>query len=238
MGQTRSRLATPTGGGALDESRDDHRSANRQWFTDAFDPPANLEALAGARRFGRRTAEELADRFLTEVGRPGRAAPADTPAEDWDALARRLREDVVRAGEAGMELLDDALALVALALSRAGRPADDRSAGSLELSAAAGGVAVGVFWVHNTSPAPVPEVRPHCGPLRSHTGRELAPETLQFDPPALEPLPGRSSCGIEVRCAPPSGAVPGRYVSALLATGVPDLHLPIAVTVTGADEGP
>jgi hypothetical protein len=208
-----------------------------QWFGEAFDIPANLAALAAARDFGRRSVEDFADRFLppaspdaTGDGAAGGAA-AGTRAER-EALLAELRADLVRAGEAGADLLTHAFALLSLAVDR--RP--DRSPGAepLALSVAAGDSAVAVFWVHNASPVPVPSVRPHCGALRSHTGAELAPETLQFDPPALEPMPGRSSVGIEVRAAPPAGTAPGTYLSLLLATGVPGLHLPVAVTVTGA----
>ena len=207
---------------------DDGRGpGDRQWFGEAFDIPANLAALAAARDFGRRSVEEFADRYLPPP--PGTPGPGRS---ERDALLAKLRDDVVRAGEAGADLLDDALALLALVVDR-GRP--DAAAGPqpLTLTAAAGESAVTVFWVHNATPVPVPVVRPHCGALRSHTGAELAPETLQFDPPALEPMPGRSSVGIEVRCSPPASAAPGRYVSLLLATGVPDLHLPVTVTVTG-----
>jgi hypothetical protein len=73
--------------------------------------------------------------------------------------------------------------------------------------------------------------------LRAHTGVELPAAILHFDPVALAPLPGRSSCGLEVHCETPAGTPPGRYVTMILASGLPGLHLPLIVVVPEQDPG-
>jgi hypothetical protein len=54
---------------------------------------------------------------------------------------------------------------------------------------------------------------------------------VAFDPQVLDPLPARSSCGIEVRVRVPPEAEPGTYISVVLASNVPDFCLPLTVTV-------
>ena len=98
-------------------------------------------------------------------------------------------------------------------------------------AATPGTEATAVFYVHNTSATAVGGVRPHCAPLRSHLGHELAADAVRFDPEVVDPLPPRGSCGIEVRCRVPPGAAPGTYVSVILVSNVPELYLPLQVTV-------
>ena len=77
-------------------------------------------------------------------------------------------------------------------------------------AAAPGTETTAVFYVHNTSPAAVPMVRPHCAPLRSHLGHELAADAVWFDPAVVDPLPARGSCGIEVRLPGPARRAAGQ----------------------------
>jgi len=98
-----------------------------------------------------------------------------------------------------------------------------------------GAEATGVFYVHNIAPVPVAAARPHCVPLRSHLGHELPAGAVRFDPEVLEPLPARSSCGIEVRACVPPETAPGAYVSVILVSNVPELYLPLQVTVAAAE---
>jgi hypothetical protein len=98
-----------------------------------------------------------------------------------------------------------------------------------------GAEATAVFYVHNTAPVPVASARPHCTPLRSHLGQELPAGAVRFDPEVLEPLPARSSCGIEVRACVPPGTAAGAYVSVILVSNVPELYLPLQVTVAAAE---
>ncbi|HWC43961.1 MAG TPA: hypothetical protein VHK02_18405 [Actinomycetota bacterium] len=219
-------------------SDDQDRPANRPWWVDALDPVENLRTLANVQDFGRLAAEELADRLLARGdGRPG--GPGEGVADaDLDELARRLQAEAARAGEAWASLVEVLAAMTgALAGRLAARDGAERPGGPapLRLEAGPGAEATGVFYVHNTAPVPVASARPHCAPPRSHLGHELAAGAVRFDPELLEPLPARSSCGIEVRACVPPGTAPGTYVSVLLVSGVPELYLPLRVTVAAAE---
>jgi hypothetical protein len=220
---------------------DQDRSANRPWWADALDPVENLRTLAAVQDFGRMAAEELADRLLAGGdGRPG--GPGDGAADaDLDQLARRLQVEAGRAGEAWVNLFEVLAAMTGILTGRlAGRGGDGRPGGPAPLlleAAGPGAEATGVFYVHNTAAVPVAAARPHCAPLRSHLGDELPAGAVRFDPAVLEPLPARSSCGIEVRACVPPGTTPGTYVSVILVANVPELYLPLQVTVAAAEAG-
>jgi hypothetical protein len=215
------------------QTDDDGQGERRSWLTAGLDPVDGLRALADAQGFGRRLVEELADRI--QAGGADGTSPVDGPASDRELveLIHALRADAVRAGQVWTDLLDSAAAVAGLALGRlAGPGRRGAAADTVVLESTAGGAElVGTFWVHNTSPAPVPAVRPHCAPLRSHLGCELPADLLRFDPVMLDPLPGRSSCGIEVRLRVPRTTSPGCYVSVILATNVPELYLPVRADV-------
>ena len=51
---------------------EDDRPPGRSWWIDALNPMENLRALSDARSFGRRAAEELADRMVEGPGDAGR----------------------------------------------------------------------------------------------------------------------------------------------------------------------
>jgi hypothetical protein len=221
---------------------DQDRSANRPWWVDALDPIENLRTLAGVQDFGRLAAEELADRLLAgSDGHPG--GPGDGAADaDLDRLARRLQAEAARAGEAWANLVEVLAAMTGVLAGRlaAGQGGGERPGGPAPLRLEAvrpGTEATGVFYVHNTAPVPVAAARPHCAPLRSHLGHELATGAVRFDPEVLEPLPARSSCGIEVRACVPPGTTPGTYVSVVLVANVPELYLPLQVTVADEEAG-
>lgn len=218
---------------------DRDRPVNRPWWVDALDPVENLRTLANVQDFGRLAAEELADRLLARGdGRPG--GPGEGAADaDLDQLARRLQAEAVRAGEAWVSVVEVLAAMTGVLAGRlAGRdgsePAGGPAAVRLEM-VRPGDEAAGVFYVHNAAPVPVDAARPHCAPLRSHLGRELPAGAVRFDPEVLEPLPARSSCGIEVRACVPPGTAPGTYVSVILVSNVPELYLPLQVTVAAVE---
>jgi hypothetical protein len=208
------------------------RMPNSSWWADGFDPVGHL---ADVRAVGRRAAEDLADRLL---GRDEAADPSPAGPEPAD-LAERVRADAVRAGEAAVRLAEDLMSLIAVLVDRvptAGRA--NGAGGPVRLTPVLPGAqSTGMFWIHNESPAAVAAVRPHCGAPRSHLGRELGPDAVSFDPPVLDPLPPRSTCGIEVSVRVPHDAEPGTYVSVVLAANLPALYLPIHVTVESAGDG-
>ena len=211
------------------DNDDRDRSVNRPWWVDALDPVENLRALANVQDFGRIAAEELADRLL--AGRDGDGAPTGTAASDaeLDQLVRRFQAEAIRAGDTWANFIDLFASLVGV-LSRLRAARAGAGSGPVVLDAATPAMeATAVFYVHNTSATAV-GVRPHCAPLRSHLGQQLAADAVRFDP-VVDPLPPRGSCGIEVRCRVPPGAAPGTYVSVILVSNVPELYLPLQVTV-------
>lgn len=216
------------------EQSDDDRSTNSSWWADTLDPTENLRALADVQRLGRRFAEDLANRLLSpgdeRNGGPGGTRP---PNADVSQLLRQLRADAAHGGDVLGSVIDNTSTLLTMLVNRLLGSEQQPGTRSMVLTPVAPGAeTTGVFWVHNTSPVSVPAVRPHCAALRTHLGCELAPANLRFDPPVLDPLPARSSCGIEVRLCVPQSAEPGSYVSVILASNVPDLYLPLCATVT------
>jgi hypothetical protein len=218
--------------------------SNRSWLADALDPTENLRAMADVQAFGRRAAEELADRILawgdggagTGGGAPG--ADGSTGPALADA-AERLRADVLLAGEVSARLVDHVMTVLGIVVEqwpswpRGGPDASTAAADGLSVEALPGTATSTLLWVHNTAAAAVAAVRPHCSPPRSHLGRDLA-DAVTFDPPVLDPVPPRSTCGIEVRVQVPADAEPGSYLSVVMATNLPDLSLPLRVTVLDA----
>lgn len=211
---------------------DRDRSANRPWWVDALDPVENLRALANVQDFGRIAAEELADRLLAgRDGRDGTPTGAATSEAELDQLVRRFQAEAIRAGDTWANFIDLFATLVGV-LSRLPRRAGPAlGPAPVALAATPATEATAVFYVHNTSAAAVGGVRPHCAPLRSHLGDELAADAVRFDPEVVDPLPPRGSAGIEVRCRVPPGAAPGTYVSVILVSNVPELYLPLQLTV-------
>jgi hypothetical protein len=219
------------------DTSDRDRSANRRWWIDALDPVENLRTLANVQDFGRTAAEELADRLLARGdGRdvtPDGAALSDA---ELDRLVRRFQAEAVRAADAWADLVGVFVTLAGgLAGRLARRPGPEAGEDLVALTVTPGREATAVFYIHNSAGAPVPAVRPHCAPPRSHLGQELAGDAVRFDPEVLDPLPARSSCGIEVRCHVPPGSAPGSYASVILVSNVPELYLPLQVTVAGEE---
>jgi hypothetical protein len=228
----------------VDEHSHGRPSSSRPWWADALDPMENLRAMADAQTFGRRAAEQLADRLLAwGDGRPpagdGGPVPAGAAASESDLadLAERFRIEMLRAGEASARLVEHAVQLAGALMGRMERaPQPNGGPDAILLEPVFPGEGVtGLFWLHNSSPVPIAAVRPHCAPPRTHLGIELAAGTVQFDPPQLDPLPQRSSCGVEIRLRVPPTAEPGTYVSMVMASNLPDLYLPLRVTVRPAE---
>lgn len=218
-------------------ARDDFDgTASRPWWIDALDPVENLRTLTNVQDFGRQAAEEVADRLLAR-GDGGREPPLSDA--DRDRLARRFQAEAARAGEVVANLLDLLATLVGDLSPRLARgPGPAPGSGPVLLEAVTPGAqAAAVFWIHNTAPTAIPAVRPHCGTLRSHLGQELAAGAVRFDPEVLDPLPARSSCGVEVRCRIPPDAAPGDYASLILVSNLPELSLPLWVAVRNQAPG-
>jgi hypothetical protein len=208
----------------------DGGSPRRAWWLDSLNPVENLQALADVQRFGRRTAERIADRMV--------AASEDGADEEGDydlgALSRRFRADTARITDLWADLVDRAVEVVSTLASRAAGAAAEQDRTDRELllgPIAPGQTATAVFWVHNPTSIPVPTVTAHCAPLRSHLCHELAPSSISFDPPSFDTLPARSSCGVEITVTVPAEAAPAAYGTMVFLSNVPDFSLPLTVAV-------
>jgi len=216
---------------------EEDRPPGRSWWIDALNPVENLRALSDARAFGRRAAEDLADRMTTGPSDGGNGDRAEPGGPELDALLRRLRSDSLRAADLWADLVDGAAAMIGALAGRvpglrdsAAAPDDDVVLGPV----APGGVARRVFWIDNPAAAAIDDVRPHCGPLRCSDGTELI-DAVTFDPAVLAPLPARSRCGVEVVVTIPPGASPGRYLTVVLVANLPEIALPLRVAVAVAE---
>lgn len=86
-------------------------------------------------------------------------------------------------------------------------------------------------WLHNGTAETRTGLRLHSGDLRAHDGATLPASALRFDPPSLDELPARSSRGMVVAAHVEDGVSSGVYRGVLLVAGVPEVWLPIVVTV-------
>src|SRR5690242_9754278 len=124
----------------------------------AFDSTAFAETAD----FGRRIVQEFGERVGFSAG-PVRAAP-EGAGNERDDLLRRLRLNGARAGEIGIELIDDAIALISLIAAR-WSPDDADGGQTVRVSTSPGAEGATVFWIHNASAVPMDGVRPHVGAL-------------------------------------------------------------------------
>ena len=205
--------------------------------SDAFDPNAFAETVD----FGRRIVREVGERADFFAGPGGPGGPGLTAPEgagsERDDLLRRLRVNGARAAELGIELIEDAIALIGLIAARSS-PDDADGGQTVRVSTSPGAEGATVFWIHNAAAVPMEGVRPHVGALRSHRGDEVAPAAVTFDPPVLDPLPARSRCGIEIRVTPPAATPPGTYDTVILVANAPGVCLPLRLTIGDPDATP
>jgi hypothetical protein len=96
-------------------------------------------------------------------------------------------------------------------------------------SEGAGGVTAGV-WLHNADANDLGQVRLRCSDLLSADGGVVSSAAMAFDP-AVVPMPGRSSRGIDVKIEVAQNVQPGLYRGTLLVEGHPQLWLPVVLTV-------
>ena len=103
-------------------------------------------------------------------------------------------------------------------------------AGSVDLDAAVGGSATAEVWVHNRGADDRGDVRLHCSDLLSHDGDILRASAVDIDTDVVT-MSRRSSRGVAVTIDVGPEIRPGVYRGTLLASGHPDLWLPVVLTV-------
>ncbi len=211
-----------------------------------FDGLAGLRAMADIQRAGLETAAVVVERML-ELGRQSARAPfpLHLPAEpvvDGDGAeeardrgreARRLRADAERLlelwGESMRLLLD-----VAADAAETGVDGRNGTADQLTLSPVPSGEsAVGRVWLHVLDGPPGSPARLTTTALTAHDDAAIEAPAASFEPPLIDTFALRSSQEILVTIEVPEGTSPGVYHGHILATGLPEVGLPVRIEVTG-----
>jgi len=215
-------------------------------WASVFDPAANARALSAIQAEGFRAASRIVDRFARAAGSNanGKTSGATNghPAVDPDAAA-----DGNSAGAAGIQEFERLtrawwsmfgqflLRSMPVTAQAGGHPLSldvnnaDTKAG-LNFEAAVAGSASTEVWLHNRGPDDRPHVRLQCSDLLSHEGNVIRADAVLIDS-AVVPMPRRSSRGVVITINLAPDVLPGIYRGTLLASGHPDLWLPVVLTV-------
>jgi hypothetical protein len=223
-----------------------------------FDPRDALRAMGDVQRAGLEAAAAMVERIL-ELGRHGTRMPYSfhlpaQPVEENDSngadagdgadaaggegdrarQVRRLRADGERLlewwGEWMRVLLDAAMdGAEAGVAERDGAHAGDKP---LRLGPVQGGhPASGRAWLHILDGPPGPPARLTATALTAHDGATIEARAASFEPPMLDSFELRSSHELLVTIAVPKGTPPGAYHGHVLATGLPEVSLPVRLEV-------
>jgi hypothetical protein len=221
-------------------------------WASVFDPAANARALSAIQAEGFRAASRIVDRFARAVGSDGNgqtsaglsgggvtngrpAVDPDGAADGDDAGAAGMRE-FERLTRAWWSMFGQFLLRSMPVTGQAGRQPlsldvnNADSKGGLKLEAAAAGSTSTEVWLHNRGPDDRPDVRLQCSDLLSHEGNVIRADAVLIDS-AVVPMPRRSSRGVVITINLAPGVLPGIYRGTLLASGHPDLWLPVVLTV-------
>jgi hypothetical protein len=148
---------------------------------------------------------------------------------------RRLRADGERLlelwGEWTRVLLDAVMdgAEAGVAERNAGLHADDAP---LRLGPAKPGhPESGRAWVHILEGPPGPSARLCATAFTAHNGATVEAGAVTFEPPMLDSSDLQSSQEVAITIAVPEGTPPGAYHGHILATGMPEVSLPVRLEV-------
>jgi hypothetical protein len=96
----------------------------------------------------------------------------------------------------------------------------------------AGQRASGRAWLHTLDGPPGPPARLSATALTAHDGATIEARAASFKPPLLESFDPRSSHELTVSIEVPPGTRPGAYHGHVLASGLPEVSLPVRLEVT------
>jgi hypothetical protein len=223
----------------------DDGTVNDLPWASVFDPAANARALSAIQAEGFRAASQIVDRFVKAVGpsvnREAAATSADAveddPAADGGGAVDGLQEfeRFTRAwwSMVGQFLLRSMPTTATAAVGGGSVTLDVNSpdrAGSVDLDAAVGGSASVEVWLHNRGADDRGDVRLHCSDLLSHDGNIVRADAVDIDTDVVA-MSRRSSRGVAITIDVGPDVRPGVYRGTLLASGHPDLWLPVVLTV-------
>jgi hypothetical protein len=224
------------------EFRDDGTIDDLPWAS-VFDPAANARALSAIQAEGFRAASRIVDQFVRAVGSSANGEATATPVDTTNGHAA-VDTNATVDGSSELERLTRAwwsmvgqsllrsMPLTATAGSESvsldvNNPDAKRA---VNLEAPVGGSANSEVWLHNRGPDDRGDVRLRCSDLLSHEGKVIGADAVRMDP-AVVPMPTRSSRGVVITIDIAPEVAPGVYRGTLLASGHPDLWLPMTLTV-------
>jgi hypothetical protein len=221
--------------------RDDGTIDDLPWAS-VFDPAANARALSAIQAEGFRAASRIVDQFVRTVG-------SSPNGEATATLAASTNGNAAVNGDGAVDGIQDLERLTRAWWSMVGqfllRSMPLTSTGSdsvsldvnnpdakpaVNLEAPVGGSANCEVWLHNRGPDDRGDVRLQCSDLLSHEGKVIGAHAVHMDTPVV-PMPARSSRGVAVTVDIARDVGPGVYRGTLLASGHPDLWLPVMLTV-------
>jgi hypothetical protein len=222
--------------------RDDGTIDDLPWAS-VFDPAANARALSAIQAEGFRAASRIVDQFVRAVESSTNGEATATQADSTNGNAAANANGAAD-GSHELERLTRAWwSMVGQFLLRSMplTPAAGSESASLDvnnpdakravnLDAPVGGSANSEVWLHNRGPDDRGDVRLHASDLLSHDGNVIPAGALRIDT-AVVPMPARSSRGVTVTIDVAADVRPGVYRGTLLASGHPDLWLPVVLTV-------
>jgi hypothetical protein len=209
---------------------------------DSFGPFQALTALTDVQRLGLDAATEVVRGFadLLDI-QPPTPDPADgrEPANGREPDLAQLRVIVARALDLYSDLVRRSFEgyadLMDQTLRSRGVQLDSGPGGLLTLQGAAGVRATATVWMHNTTTQPA-SAEPRLTDLVSHDGRTVPASAGRFQPAVLTIGPGAStSATVEVALG---HVAPGVYHGHVLASGLPDVALPVRLLVRAGNGRP
>jgi hypothetical protein len=229
---------------------DDGSIADIPWAA-VYDPAHNIRSFNTIQARGFRAATDVVERLIDMIGQNGggaavgRLEPTSTE-EQVNGLEQNngasMPPTVERAVSAYQSVLAQLLdSMRGSATTPAGMVKLDLEQGNsrelLYLEAMPGGAASTELWLHNGGPSDLGDISLRCSDLLGHDGEILSAETVRIDPRTVS-MPDRCSRGVTVQVDVAEDAQPGRYRGTLLASGHPDVWLPLelkVLTVLAAD---
>ncbi|WIM88383.1 hypothetical protein PT015_02430 [Candidatus Mycobacterium wuenschmannii] len=201
-------------------------------WASVFDPAANARALSAIQAEGFRAASRIVDRFVRAVEPKANEGPPD----DDGASAGDGVHEFERLTRAWWSMAGQFLLRSLPATTKSGSASvsldvsDSHPQRGVNVDAALGKSASAEIWLHNRGPEDRGDVRLHVSDLLSHDGNVISAAAVRLDAEIVA-MPARSSRGIELTVEVAPDARPGVYRGTLLASGNPDLWLPVTLTV-------
>lgn len=203
-------------------------------WASVFDPAANARALSAIQAEGFRAASRIVDRFVRAV--EPKADAARQGGDTGDSATGGGVQEFERLTRAWWSMAGQFLLR-----SLPAPPKTDSGSVSLDVSdpgahrgvnfdVAVGESASSVIWLHNRGPDDRGEVRLHVSDLLSHDGNVMPAAALRIGTEVV-PMPARSSRGVDITVDVAAEVRPGVYRGNVLASGNPDLWLPVLLTV-------